>query len=287
MRTIRALKKLFYHPEDSRDRQRMGVALSKAGAQLQTRRVDLRAPATWEFSGFSQNGEDGVLDVLLGQLTRCDRTCVEIGSGDGVENNTAWLLVVRKFCGLMVEGDGRLARRTQRNIIGHSIGSECLQHFVTRDDAGFLLGRAPSREPDVFSLDIDGNDFHIMASLLDAGFRPKIIVVEYNSVFGPERALTIPYQRDFSLQRSHPSQLAYGVSIAAWRKVLAARGYRFVTVERNGVNAFFVDPAWFDAGFLGSIEGLGFAENRYQQRKFGCDSASQFELIAGESFIGV
>lgn len=284
---IRALTKLFYHPEDSRDRQRMAVALAKAAAQLQQRRVDLSDPATWEFSGFSQNGEDGVLDVLLGQLSRCDRTCVEIGSGDGVENNTAWLLVARKFCGLMVEGDGRLARRTQRNIVGHSIGSECMEHFVTRDDAGMLLQRAPSREPDVFSLDIDGNDFHIMTAMLDAGFRPKIMVVEYNSVFGPERALTIPYQDDFSLRRGHPSQLAYGVSISAWRKALAARGYRFVTVEQNGVNAFFVDPAWFDSGFLDSVRGLDFAENRYQLRKFGGDSASQFQLIAGESFIGV
>lgn len=265
----------------------MAVALAKAGAQLQARKIELRNPATWEFSGFSQNGEDGVLDVLLGQLSRCDRTCVEVGSGDGVENNTAWLLVVRKFCGLMVEGDGRLARRTQRNIICHSIGSECLESFVTRENIGHLLDRVPSREPDVFSLDIDGNDFHIMAALLDAGFRPKIMVVEYNSVFGPERALTIPYQRDFSLQNAHPSHLAYGVSISAWRKALTARGYRFVTVEQNGVNAFFVDPTWFDERFLDSVDGLGFAENRYQLRKFGCDSASQFPLISGESFIGV
>ena len=265
----------------------MAVALGKANAQLQGRRVDLRYPASWEFSGFSQNGEDGVLDVLIDQLSRCDRTCVEIGSGDGVENNTAWLLVVRKFCGLMVEGDGHLARRTQRNIIGHSIGSECLNRFVTREDAAGLLERAPSLQPDVFSLDIDGNDFHIMEALLKAGFRPKIMVVEYNSVFGPERSVTIPYQRDFILQRSHPSQLAYGVSIAGWRKALAAHGYRFVTVEQNGVNAFFVDPSWFDAGFLDAVQGLEFAENRYQQRKFGGDSESQFRLISRETLLGI
>ena len=265
----------------------MAVALAKAGAQLQARQVDLRRPATWEFSGFSQNGEDGVLDVLLGQLSRCDRTCVEIGSGDGVENNTAWLMVVRRFCGLMVEGDGHLARRTQRNVISHSIGSQCLNRFVTREGASELVAQAPSSEPDVFSLDIDGNDFHVMQALFDAGFRPKIVVVEYNSVFGPERSLTIPYQKDFTLARSHPSQLAYGVSIAGWRKSFADRGYRFVTVEQNGVNAFFVDPAWFEPAFLDGIEGLPFAENRYQLRKFGADCGAQFEILAGERFLPI
>lgn len=265
----------------------MAVALAKAGVQLQTRQVDLRRPATWEFSGFSQNGEDGVLDVLLSQASRVDRTCVEIGSGDGVENNTAWLLVARKFCGLMVEGDAHLARRTQRNVISHSIGSQCLHRFVTREEAGALVAQAPSRSPDIFSLDIDGNDFHIMQALFDAGFRPKIVVVEYNSVFGPERCLTIRYQHDFVLSRSHPSQLAYGVSIAGWRKALGERGYRFVTVEQNGVNAFFVDPAWFDAGFLDAVQGLEFAENRYQLRKFGADCNTQFENIAGERFLEI
>jgi hypothetical protein len=278
---------LFTHPEDSRDRQRMAIALAKGAAMLQKRRVDLAKPATWEFSAFSQNGEDGVLDVLLGQLAGGTRTCVEIGSGDGVENNTTWLLVAEKYCGLMVEGDRHLARRTQRNVIGLSIGSQCLNQFVTRDDMPALLEPVPSRQPDVFSLDIDGNDFHIMAALLDAGFRPKIIVVEYNSVFGRERSLTIPYQGDFCLDRSHPSQLAYGVSIAAWRKSLSGRGYRFVTVERNGVNAFFVDPAHFQAGFLDGVDGLEFAENRYQLRKFGMASDLQFKLIEGETFLEV
>ena len=32
--------------------------------------------------------------------------------------------------------------------------------------------------PDLFSLDIDGNDFYIAKAILDGGFRPKIFVVE-------------------------------------------------------------------------------------------------------------
>ena len=50
-----------------RDRQRLCIALSKGSAMMQARDIDLGRPATWEFSGFSQNGEDGIIDVLRRQ----------------------------------------------------------------------------------------------------------------------------------------------------------------------------------------------------------------------------
>lgn len=287
MKAWNALVKLFHHPEDSRDRQRIAIALAKAAATRGLRRIDPENPATWEFSGFSQNGEDGVLDVLRSRLHAGNRRFLEIGSGDGVENNSAWLLVAEKYAGVMVEGDPWLARRTRRNIVPLSIGCECVNQFVTRDTVPHLLMNSGCNDPDVFSLDIDGNDYHVMTAALDAGFRPRIVVVEYNSAFGPERRLTVPYEPGFVLAASHPSRLAYGVSIAAWRALLESHGYRFVTVESCGVNAFFVDPAWFDPEFLNGVRGVGFAENRYQLRKFGMPSADQFALIAGERLLEV
>ena len=285
MKAWNALKKLLTHPEDSRDRQRIAIALAKGGAMRQARAVNPVDPASWEFSGFSQNGEDGVLDVLRGRLTASNRCFVEIGSGDGVENNTAWLLVAEKYAGLMVEGDPWLARRTRRNITPLSIGCDCRSLFVTRNSVEQVRALAPCADPDVFSLDIDGNDYHIMKAAFDAGFRPRIIVVEYNAVFGPERRLTIEYQSNFMLADADPRRLRYGVSIAGWRSLMDSQGYRFVTVERCGVNAFFVDPAWFAPAFLDGVRGLAFAENRYQKWKFGMPAERQFELIAGLPYL--
>jgi hypothetical protein len=74
------------------------------------------------------------------------------------------------------------------------------------------------------------------------------------------------------------------VSIAGWKAFFARHGYRFVTVDRNGVNAFFVDPACFDAGFLSGIAGLDFAENRYQLSKFRKPWRAQLELIGDQDF---
>lgn len=265
---------------DLRDRQRMAVALARGAAALQVRRVDPTLASTWEFSGFSQNGEDGILQFLRERLATSNRYFVEIGAADGLENNTAWLAVVEKYGGLMIEGNPDLVARMNQIVAPQNIGLECRAMFVTRESAPHIARLAAHLDPDVMSLDIDGNDYYVAAALFDAGFRPKIFAVEYNSVFGPDRRVTIPYRESFDFRAAHPSRLYYGVSVAAWRAFFADRGYRFVTVDRNGVNAFFVDPARFDPELLGRVRGIDFAENRYQQRRFGGGHERQFELIS-------
>jgi len=270
---------------DLRDRQRIGIALSRGAAMMHARKIDLASPDTWEFSGFSQNGEDGILDVLRRQLRSANRYFIEIGAADGIENNTAWLAVAEKYSGIMVEGDALCASRARRMIAAYSVSVECHNLFVTRESAAQLASLALHEDPDVFSLDIDGNDYYVAQALLDAGVRPKILVVEYNAVFGPQRSATIEYRKDFDFTRAHPTQLYYGVSIAGWRSFLGKRGFRFVTVDRNGVNAFFVNPKHFDAEFLDGVRSLPFAENRHQLMKFRVPSDQQFARIAHEKFV--
>ncbi|MBW0171754.1 MAG: hypothetical protein KXJ61_16160 [Hydrogenophaga sp.] len=272
---------------DVRDRQRIIIALTKGGATMNARRVDLMSPATWEFSGFSQNGEDGIIDVLRKQLLTQNRYFVEIGCSDGIENNSSWLVVAEKLSGIMIEGDPTLAERAKRMIAGHSVGGECRNMFVTRENVHELKRLMFHNDPDVFSLDIDGNDYYIAKAILDNGIRPKIFVVEFNSVFGPERSTTVAYRDDFVFSSAHPTQLYYGVSIKGWRNFFEAQGYQFVTIDQNGVNAFFVDPAHFDRGFLKNIMPLSFAENLYQYRKFRISSADQFKLIENEQFVDI
>lgn len=274
------IRKLKNYLLDAQDRQRIAIALAKGGAMMHARCIDPTRPDTWEFSGFSQNGEDGILQVLRTRLRSSNRYFVEVGAADGIENNSAWLVVAERYDGLMIEGDPRLVERAQRTMLSYSIGAECRSMFVTRETARSIRDLAFHLDPDVFSLDIDGNDYYVAEALFETGFRPKIFVVEYNSVFGPDREVTIRYQDDFVFTRAHPTHLYYGVSVAGWRRFFERRGYRFVTVDRNGVNAFFVDPAHFDPEFLSGVRGLAFAENRYQLRKFHRPHSEQYELIS-------
>lgn len=270
-----------------RDRQRIGIALSKGGAMMNARNVDLTQPSTWEFSGFSQNGEDGIIQILRRQLLKSNRYFIEIGAADGIDNNSAWLAAAEKCNGIMIEGNPRLVERAQAMIGSYSIGTECYQMFVTKNNINKLKDLAFYADPDVFSLDIDGNDYYVAQSILSAGFRPKIFVVEYNSVYGPSRSITVEYQENFAIGQAHPSQLYYGVSIAGWRNFFKQNGYQFVTVDQNGVNGFFVDPAFFDADFLAKIKGLDFAENQYQFKKFRKPSAEQFKMIQDQKFVTI
>ena len=77
------------------------------------------------------------------------------------------------------------------------------------------------------------------------------------------------------------------MSISGWRKFFEQHGYRFVTVDRNGVNGFFADPQFFDESFLDNLCGLEFAENQSQYKKFRMSSEEQFELIADQRFISI
>jgi len=281
------IKKLMNYILDMRDRQRIDIALNKGLAMMLSRNIDLTKPKTWEFSGFSQNGEDGILDVLRKQLLSSNRYFIEIGTSDGIENNTTWLVVAQNYSGMMIEGDPKLVARARRLVVRFSIGVECYNLFVTKENIRDLNALAFFHDPDVFSLDIDGNDYYIARSILDGGFEPKIFVVEYNSVYGPEKIMSIEYQENFDFTKAHPTQLYFGVSISGWRKFFERYGYRFVTVDQNGVNAFFVNPAYFDADFLNRIKGLKFADNRYNFSKFGMSHEDQFALIKDQNFVAI
>lgn len=272
---------------DVRDRQRISIALGRGAAMMRARNINITNPATWEFSGFSQNGEDGILDVLRRNLIRRNRYFLEIGASDGVENNTAWLAIAEKYNGMMIEGDRWLAERAHRMVAGQNIGVECHSMFINAENVHHLRSMAACNDPDVFSLDIDGNDYYVARALLEAGFRPKIFVVEYNSVYGPQRSATIEYRPDFMFTQAHSTQLYYGVSIMGWRKFFKEYRYNFVTVEQNGVNAFFVDPSAFTHEFLENVTPLEYAENQYQYRKFHMSSEKQFELISKMPFVNV
>lgn len=242
---------------------RVAAAQARAAATAAAREIDPARPLTWEFSGFSQHGEDGVIDYLCARLLLPNRYFVEIGSADGVRNCSAWLALSRRFGGLMVEADPRLSRQAARMLryFGcHNVLA--LNRRVTPENIAAVLDGCPYRDPDVFIIDIDGIDYHILARVLSLGYAPAVVVVEYNSVFGPERAVTVPCDPDFSRATAHSSLLYYGASIGAWQHLLERHGYRFVTVDSNGVNAFFIRPGAFPAGFADGLDGLAFRDNQ-------------------------
>lgn len=258
---------------------RMSLACARGAVAAATRQLDPRDPGSWEFSAFSQNGEDGVVDELLRRVVDPTRYFLEIGASDGLENNSAYLAFVRKYSGLMIEGDPELSSEAQRNLQKMNVGVDYRSLFVEPNSVEEVVATSLSTTPDFFSLDIDGNDYHVMRALLEQGLRPKVICVEYNSAFGPIRAVTIPYTPAFDYHEAHPSHLYYGVSVRGWRSLLEGCGYAFVTVESNGVNAFFIDPQQVDLD-VAALRRVDYVENFAQRRRFRSDWQAQLQLIA-------
>lgn len=277
------LKKVINYLQTSRTLARVNMALSRAQSG-NFRELCNQTPSSWEFCGFSQNGEDGIIDYLCQRITNPNRYFVEIGSADGLENNTAWLAIARKFSGLMIEGSSNLAARAAKAIPHYNLGVKVLNCFVDKNNIQAVLNECLYQDPDLFSLDIDGVDYYILQAMLHAGFRPKIIAVEYNSAFGPEKAITVPYQDQFDYTAADASGLYYGVSVMAWRTLLEKAGYKFVTVDSNGVNAFFIDPNCFSSEFVSSLKPKYFAENFYQRQKCKGEWTKQFAQIANKPF---
>ena len=110
--------------------------------------------------------------------------------------------------------------------------------FVTAENINEIL-KAHDVPPqiDLFAIDIDGNDFHVLRAL--TATEPRVILTEYNASFGPEHSLTIKYKPDFKRECSMAGAY-HGASLMAFTKLLNVCDYALVAVESNGVNAFFV-----------------------------------------------
>lgn len=281
------LDKVIRNIRLAQTKQHIGLALARAASTSMLRQVDEASPSTWEFSGFSQNGEDGVIDFLTRKIKSPNHYFIEIGASNGLENNSSWLAIGRKFNGLMVEGNAAASAWCSSFMPLYNLGVESICSYVSKANVQELFGRSLFRDPDVFSLDIDSLDYYVVQEILKQGLRPKIVVVEYNSAYGPDQAVTVEYADNFDRYRFHASGLYYGASVMAFRRLLESHGYRFITVEHNGVNAFFVDPDAFDQEFLARVQGLPFAENFFKRQQFKSTWNKQFKLIEGLPLVNV
>jgi hypothetical protein len=107
---------------------------------------------------------------------------------------------------------------------------------VTAENINFLFTKYDvPPEFDLLSIDIDGNDLWVWSSI-DARWRPRVVVIEYNSSVGPSASLTIPYDEAFYWDGT----TYFGSSLQALCTVAELRGYALVACDSRGVNAFFV-----------------------------------------------
>ena len=72
-----------------------------------------------EFRAFSQNGEDGILLYIFSLIGANQKTCIEICAGDGIECNSANLILNHGWTGLLVDGNEANVQRGKRFYAKH------------------------------------------------------------------------------------------------------------------------------------------------------------------------
>lgn len=195
-----------------------------------------------EFRCFSQNGEDGILLYIFSILGTTNKRVVEISAGEGIECNSANLIINHGWYGLLFDGD-------QQNISrGKDFYAKCQDTFiapptqvatwVTGENVNSLIAdNGFSGDIDLLSLDIDGMDYWIWRAI--RCISPRVIILEFNAVWGPDRAVSIPYRADYRIDYGRRPYYA-GASLAAFVKLGREKGYRLVGTQRLGFNALFV-----------------------------------------------
>lgn len=192
-----------------------------------------------EFKVFSQWGDDGIIQYLTEQIQVSSNKFIEFGVENYLESNTRFLLMNNNWDGLVMDGSQEHIDFIRNDSLYWKYNLKALQAFVTKDNINdLILSAGFSGNIGLLHIDIDGNDYWIWDAI--KVISADIVVVEYNSLLGAERAITIPYAPDFVRGNAHYSNLYAGASLPALYHLAHQKGYVFVGCNSAGNNAYFV-----------------------------------------------
>lgn len=230
-----------------------------------------------EFKVFSQFGDDGILQYLICQTQPIPKTFIEFGVEDYTECNTRFLLMNDNWSGLIMDGDKKAMEAVRSKSFYWRFDLKSAGVFITRENINQLfLENGYSGEIGLLSIDIDGNDYWIWEQINSV--EPVIVTVEYNSVFGFEHAITIPYDPAFYRTEAHYSNLYWGASLKALCVLAEKKGYALVGCNSSGLNAHFVRK-----DKLGKIPvttcAEGYVESRFRESR---DEQGNLTYLSGK-----
>lgn len=208
-------------------------------SQLNGQKQNIESLDEVEFQVFSQRGEDGIIQYLISKIEIPNKIFVEFGVETYTESNTRFLLMNNNWSGLVLDGSEKNIDFIKKDFIYWKYDITAKRSFITKDNINDLISSYTKTEDiGLLSVDIDGNDYWVWEAI--NCIQPRIVICEYNSAFGPEKKLTIPYKESFIRSTEHYSELYFGASLAAFCDLAEKKGYQFVGTTSAGVNAYFV-----------------------------------------------
>lgn len=229
------------------------------------RDTDIRKLSDAEFKVFSQFGDDGIIQYLIHKLPISSERFIEFGVENYLEANTRFLLENNNWQGLIIDGNEKNIESVKRSSLYWRHDLTAVAQFITCENINSIFKSAGfTGEIGLLSIDIDGNDYWVWQAI-DC-IEPIIVVVEYNSVFGAEHAVTIPYQHDFYRTKAHYSNLYWGASLKALQMLARKKGYDFIGCNSAGNNAYFVRND-FTSYVSNLAESASYVESKFRESR--------------------
>lgn len=128
---------------------------------------------------YSQFGEDGIIEAIFNAIKFKNAFCFEAGAADGLFFSNTRRLIENGCGALLMEPDEKLFHSLKQRYPDQGSGVILINHALTRDysvDAALSLVDAPI-DIDLLSLDIDGQEYHILNAMVK--YKPRVIVAEY------------------------------------------------------------------------------------------------------------
>lgn len=196
-----------------------------------------------EFKVFSQWGEDGIIEYLVDKLPIRNRFFIEFGVENYNESNTRFLMMNRNWEGIIIDGSEANINYIKNRDYFWKYNLNPIYFFITKENINDLISNKlkelnVEKDIGILSVDIDGVDYWILNEI--SCIAPSIIICEYNSIFKNDDPLTVPYDKDFTRENHHYSNLYWGANLKAFDKLLSNRNYLYIGSNQQNTNAFFV-----------------------------------------------
>ena len=247
----------------------------------------------YEFKIFSQFGDDGLIQYLIKHINIKNEIFIEFGVADYSESNTRFLMMNNNWKGFVMDGSEQnmVKLKTKYWYWKYSLINKAV--FITKENINELIAETGFKNIGLLHIDLDGNDAYILAELDLKEMNPSIIIMEYNAVFGKERAICVPYDKNFIRTDKHYSNLYWGASLPALTYIANNKGYSLIGCNIAGNNAYYIRKDLLNETIREKTIDEAFIISKYRESRekdFSLsylDGNERYEIIKGLDVINV
>lgn len=268
--------------KDFQDEKKRMIGLSHF-LNIRNKYVDITELSDVDYKIFSQNGEDGIIDYILYSLKIKKPKFIEIGIGDYTESNTRFLFETRSLKGLVIDCISNLKKKINEQVKTWKGELTIEEIFISSKNILDTLEINDFKEVDIFSIDIDGTDYWIL-NRLEKNFS-NIVIIEYNSLFGPDLEVTVPDIEGFSRNNYHFSNLCYGMSLKAAIRLMDEKNFYFLGTNNLKNNAFFISKKFPKESYFPNLKIESFEEATNSFLSEGRDQTGNLNYLKGNKKI--